>query len=111
MKKLILLFVFIPFFLFSQSKREQKKYDNILVLIEQGDLELAKEQSLKLLEKNKDWKKPHLLLSAIYWKKEEFDESEKELEEVNIFKNTSTDETTSSSSSTEESILNKIRNK
>jgi len=39
------------------------------------------------------------------------DESEKELEEVNIFKNTSTDETTSSSSSTEESILNKIRNK
>ena len=78
MKKLILLFVFIPFFLFSQSKREQKKYDNILVLIEQGNLELAKEQSLKLLEKNKDWKKPHLLLSAIYWQNEEFAESEKE---------------------------------
>ena len=78
MKKLILLFVFIPFFLYSQSKREQKKYDNILMLIEQGDLELAKEQSLKLIEKNKDWKKPHLLLSDIYWQKEEFTESEKE---------------------------------
>jgi hypothetical protein len=38
-------------------------------------------------------------------------ESEEEVEEVNIFKDTSTNETISSSSSTEESILNKIRTK
>jgi hypothetical protein len=38
-------------------------------------------------------------------------ESEEEVEEVNIFKDTSTNKTISSSSSTEESILNKIRTK
>lgn len=38
-------------------------------------------------------------------------ESEEEVEETNIFKGTSTNETIPSSSSTEESILNKIRTK
>ena len=39
MKNLTLLFVFIPFFLFSQTKRDLKKYNKIVDLIEQNELE------------------------------------------------------------------------
>jgi len=76
MKKLILLFVFVPIFLFSQSKREQKKYSEIVDLIEQNELELAREQAKKLLEKNKEWKKPHLLLSQISIEEQDFEDAE-----------------------------------
>ncbi|MBT6808265.1 MAG: OmpA family protein [Flavobacteriales bacterium] len=76
MKKLILLFVFVPMFLFSQSKREQKKYSEIVDLIEQNELELAREQTNKLLEKNKEWKKPHLLLSQISIEEQDFEDAE-----------------------------------
>ena len=76
MKKLILLFVFVPIFLFSQSKREQKKYSEIVDLIEQNELELAREQANKLLEKNKEWKKPHLLLSQISIEEQDFEDAE-----------------------------------
>ena len=76
MKKLILLFVFVPMFLFSQSKREQKKYSEIVDLIEQNELELAREQANKLLEKNKEWKKPHLLLSHISIEERDFEDAE-----------------------------------
>ena len=73
MRKLILLFICVPFFLFSQSKRDQKKYNNIVELIKQNELELAKEESYKLLKKNKDWKKPHLLLYSIFLKERNYE--------------------------------------
>ena len=66
--------MYVPMFLFSQSKREQKKYSEIVDLIEQNELELAREQTNKLLEKNKEWKKPHLLLSQISIEEQDFEE-------------------------------------
>ena len=72
MKKLILLFICVPFFLFSQSKRDQKKYNNIVELINLNEFDLAKQESYKLLKKNKDWKKPHLLLSHIFLKEQNY---------------------------------------
>ena len=54
MKNLILLFVFIPFFLFSQTKRDLKKYNRIVELIEQNELETALIETYKLLDKNKE---------------------------------------------------------
>ena len=59
--------------MFSQSKRDQKKYNNIVELIKQNELELAKEESYKLLKKNKDWKKPHLLLYSIFLKEKKYE--------------------------------------
>ena len=66
MRKIIFILFLVPLVMFSQSKRDQKKYNNIVELIKQNDLELAKEESYKLLKKNKDWKKPHLLLYNIF---------------------------------------------
>jgi len=77
MKNLILLFVFIPFFLFSQTKRDLKKYNKIVELIEQNELETALVETYKLLDKNKEWKKPNLLLSKIKFKEGNFEEGEK----------------------------------
>ena len=77
MKNLILLFVFIPFFLFSQTKRDLKKYNRIVELIEQNELETALIETYKLLDKNKEWKKPNLLLSNIKFKEGNFEEGEK----------------------------------
>ena len=77
MKNLILLFVFIPFFLFSQTKRDLKKYNKIVDLIEQDELETALVETYKILDKNKEWKKPNLLLSNIKFKEGNFEEGEK----------------------------------
>ena len=77
MRNLTLLFVFIPFFLFSQSKRDLKKYNKIVDLIEQNELETALSETYKLLDINKQWKKPNLLLSNIYFTKGNFEEGEK----------------------------------
>lgn len=77
MKNLILLFVFIPFFLFSQTKRDLKKYNKIVELIKQNELETALVETYKLLDKNKEWKKPNLLLSNIKFKEGSFEEGEK----------------------------------
>ena len=77
MKNLILLFVFIPFFLFSQTKRDLKKYNKIVELIKQNELETALVETYKLLDKNKEWKKPNLLLSNIKFKDGNFEEGEK----------------------------------
>ena len=54
MKNLILLFVFIPFFLFAQTKRDLKKYNKIVELIKQNELETALVETHKLLDKNKE---------------------------------------------------------
>ncbi len=59
--------------MFSQSKRDQKKYNNIVELIKQNELELAKQESYKLLRKTKDWKKPHLLLYNIFLKEQNYE--------------------------------------
>ena len=77
MKNLILLFVFIPFFLFSQTKRDLKKYNTIVELIKQNELETALVETYKLLDKNKEWKKPNLLLSNIKFKEGNFEDGEK----------------------------------
>ena len=77
MRNLTLLFVFIPFFLFSQTKRDLKKYNKIVDLIEKNELETALSETYKLLDINKEWKKPNLLLSNIYFKKGNFKEGEK----------------------------------
>ena len=77
MKNLILLFVFIPFLLFSQTKRDLKKYNKIVELIKQNELETALVETYKLLDKNKEWKKPNLLLSNIKFKEGNFEEGEK----------------------------------
>ena len=76
MKKFILIIYFIPFLLLSQSKRDLKKYDNIINLINLNNLELAKQETLKLLEKNNDWKKLNLILSSIYWEQSKYQKSE-----------------------------------
>ena len=60
--------MFISVLLFSQSNKDIKKYEKIFELIQQEDLEQAKEETLKLLKKNNKWKKPHLLMSSIYEK-------------------------------------------
>ena len=78
MKKFILIIYFIPFLLLSQSKRDLKKYDNIINLINLNNLELAKQETLKLLEKNNDWKKLNLILSSIYWEQSKYQKSEDE---------------------------------
>ena len=62
MKKTLLLLIFFPIFLCSQSKRDLKRYNNIVKLIEQNNLDLAISKTWKLLEKkeeakkNQDWK-------------------------------------------------------
>ena len=68
MRRLIIFFMFISVLLFSQSNKDIKKYEKIFELIQQEDLEKAKEEALKLLKKNNKWKKPHLLMSSIYEK-------------------------------------------
>ena len=78
MKRLILLFFFVPFFLISQTKRDQKKYNNIVELIKQNELELAKQESYKLIRKTKDWKKPHLLLYNIFLKEQNYEKGVEE---------------------------------
>ena len=77
MRNLTLLFVFIPFFLFSQTKRDLKKYNKIVELIDKNELETALAETFKLLDNNKEWKKPNLLLSNIYFTKGNFEEGEK----------------------------------
>ena len=61
MRNLSLLFIFIPFFLFSQTKRDLKKYNKIVDLIEKNELETALSETYKILETNKEWNKPNLL--------------------------------------------------
>ena len=77
MRNLTLIFVFIPFFLFSQTKRDLKKYNKIVELIDKNELETALAETFKLLDNNKEWKKPNLLLSNIYFTKGNFEEGEK----------------------------------
>jgi len=73
MRKILFILFLVPLVMFSQSKRDQKKYNNIVELIKQNELELAKEESYKLLKKNKDWKKPHLLLYSIFLKEKNYE--------------------------------------
>jgi len=73
MRKILFILFLVPLVIFSQSKRDQKKYNNIVELIKQNELELAKEESYKLLKKNKDWKKPHLLLYSIFLKEKNYE--------------------------------------
>ena len=73
MRKILFILFLVPLVIFSQSKRDQKKYNNIVELIKQNELELAKEESYKLLKKNKDWKKPHLLLYSIILKEQNYE--------------------------------------
>ena len=54
--------------MFSQSKRDLQKYDRIVDLIEKNKLQQAKEETLKLIDKTDEWKKPHLLMYSIYKK-------------------------------------------
>ena len=49
-------FNFFPIFLCSQSKRDLKKYNNIVKLIEQNNLDLAISKTCNLLENNDEWK-------------------------------------------------------
>ncbi|MGY8988951.1 MAG: hypothetical protein ACKVJA_01680 [Flavobacteriales bacterium] len=73
MRKILFILFLVPLVMFSQSKRYQKKYNNIVELIKQNELELAKQESYKLLKKNKDWKKPHLLLYSIFLKEKKYE--------------------------------------
>ena len=76
MKKTLLLLIFFPIFLCSQSKRDLKKYNNIVKLIEQNNLDLAISKTWNLLESNDEWKKPNLLLSRIKFIQGDLDEGE-----------------------------------
>ena len=76
MKKTLLFLIFFPIFLCSQSKRDLKKYNNIVKLIEQNNLDLAISKTWKLLESNDEWKKPNLLLSRIKFIQGDLDEGE-----------------------------------
>ena len=78
MRKFSFILFLLPLVMFSQSQRDQKKYNNIVELIKQNELELAKEESYKLLKKNKDWKKPHLLLSNIFLKEQNYEKGVEE---------------------------------
>ena len=76
MKNIFFILFLVPIVIFSQSNRHQKKYNNIVELINKNELELAKQESYKLLKKSKDWKKPYLLLSQIHWIEKKFEKSE-----------------------------------
>lgn len=76
MKKTLLFLIFFPIFLCSQSKRDLKKYNNIVKLIEQNNLDLAISKTWNLLEGNDEWKKPNLLLSRIKFIQGDLDEGE-----------------------------------
>ncbi|MDG1719133.1 MAG: hypothetical protein P8H17_04825, partial [Flavobacteriales bacterium] len=78
MRKISFILFLVPLVMFSQSQRDQKKYNNIVELIKQNELELAKQESYKLLKKNKDWKKPHLLLSNIFLKEQNYEKGVEE---------------------------------
>ena len=78
MRKILFILFLVPLVMFSQSERDQKKCNNIVELIKQNELELAKEESYKLLKKNKDWKKPHLLLSNIFLKEQNYEKGVEE---------------------------------
>ena len=78
MRKFSFILFLVPLVMFSQSQRDQKKYNNIVELIKQNELELAKQESYKLLKKNKDWKKPHLLLSNIFLKEQNYEKGVEE---------------------------------
>ena len=76
MNKILFIFLMLPFLLYSQSKRDYKRYREIVELINQEDLEEAKLATYKLIDKNEDWKKPHLLLALIYEQQRKFTECE-----------------------------------
>jgi outer membrane protein OmpA-like peptidoglycan-associated protein/tetratricopeptide (TPR) repeat protein len=78
MRKILIILSLFPILMFSQSKRDQKKYNNIVELIKQNELELAKQESYKLLRKTKDWKKPHLLLYNIFLKEQNYEKGVEE---------------------------------
>ena len=78
MRKILIILSLVPILMFSQSKRDQKKYNNIVELIKQNELELAKQESYKLLRKTKDWKKPHLLLYNIFLKEQNYEKGVEE---------------------------------
>ena len=77
MRKFIVLyfFILISFNLFSQSKKDIRKYDMILDLIDNQQLNLAKSETLKLLDKNNSWKQPYVLLGSIYKKEGDIERS------------------------------------
>ena len=75
MRYCIVLFLCFSTLLSAQSRKDMRKYDDILILIEDGYLEDAKIEAASLIEKTDGWKRPYFLMYLIYKKEGKIFES------------------------------------
>jgi tetratricopeptide (TPR) repeat protein len=65
MQKILFLLLIIPTLVFSQ-KKDYKSYDKAVSYFNKGEVEKAKKNIEKCIQKNVDWEKPYQLLGKIY---------------------------------------------
>ena len=65
MRKILFLLLIIPTLVFSQ-KNDYKSYDKAVSYFNKGEVEKAKKNIEKCIQKNVDWEKPYQLLGKIY---------------------------------------------
>ena len=76
--RLRLIYIFCFLFLVSTSKeKDYKKYDRAIKFFNKNEFKKSKDLLFKIIEKNNDWDKPHLLLSNIYLKENDIYSSSK----------------------------------
>ena len=64
MKKVVFIFLFLPFISFAQL--DYKSYNKAIKYNSKGNVEKAIKYAYKALEDNPEWRKPNLLLASIY---------------------------------------------
>lgn len=70
----LIIIATFPIILFGQNK-DYKSYDKAFKFYQKKQYEKAINISLKLIQKNKNWKEPYLLLSSIYYQKKDINKS------------------------------------
>jgi outer membrane protein OmpA-like peptidoglycan-associated protein len=65
MRKILFLLLIIPTLVFSQ-KKDYNSYDKAVSYFNKGEVEKAKKNIEKCIQKNVDWEKPYQLLGKIY---------------------------------------------
>ena len=84
---LLIIFIFSNYISISQN-RDYKKYDKAVKYFKNNEFDKSKSILLKLIDKNFDWDKPHVLLSNIYKKEQDYYSSAKSLLNVYDIENT-----------------------